>query len=71
MNKYKEIIEICWSVDDVLQQCNWLTREQALEVLHELEYRHNPCIGINWDTINTVAEILYPQTQQSDNEEWS
>ena len=40
-------IAIVWSVEDVMQECDWLTREQALEVLHNLKHNHDACIGIN------------------------
>ena len=59
-----EIIAIYWSVDDVLQECNWLTREQAINVLHKLERKHDACLGINWTVINTVAQIMYPETEE-------
>ena len=45
-------ISIVWSVDDVKEQCNWLTDEQARDVLHNLKHKHDACIGINWDVIN-------------------
>ncbi len=54
-------IAIIWSVDDVLQECDWLTREEALDVLHSLEHNHDSCIGINWEVINAVADMRYPE----------
>jgi hypothetical protein len=52
-------ISIVWSVDDVKEQCKWLTDEQAKDVLHNLKHKHDPCIGINWDVINITADILF------------
>ena len=58
MTKIDEI-SIVWSVDDVKEQCNWLTDEQARDVLHNLKHKHDACIGINWDVINVKANILF------------
>ena len=52
-------ISIVWSVDDVKEECKWLTDEQARDVLHNLKHKHDPCIGINWDVINITADILF------------
>ena len=52
-------ISIVWSVDDVKEQCKWLTDEQARDVLHNLKHKHDACIGINWDVINVKANILF------------
>lgn len=54
-------IAIIWCVDDVLEECKWLNREQAREVLHYLDNKHDATIGINWDTISHWAEWLYPE----------
>lgn len=54
-------IAIVWSVEDVMQECDWLTREQALEVLYALEHKHDATIGINWDTIYYTGVWMYPQ----------
>lgn len=59
----KEIIKeikIVWSIEDVLSRRSDLTEEQASKVLVELENSHNAEIGINWEVIDTTAEILYP-----------
>jgi hypothetical protein len=52
-------ISIVWSVDDVKQQCNWLTDDQARDVLHNLKHKHDGEIGINWDVITITADILF------------
>ena len=38
-------IAIIWSAEDVKQECEWLTDEQALDVLQAIEHRHDACIG--------------------------
>ena len=57
-------IAIVWSVEDVMMECDWLTREQALEVLHNLEHKHDATIGINWEVIYYNAEWMYPKENE-------
>ena len=52
-------ISIVWSVDDVKEQCKWLTDDQARDVLHNLKHKHDGEIGINWDVITITADILF------------
>jgi len=54
-------IEIVWSVEDVLNTCEWLTTKQALNVLHNLKENHDANIGINWNVIYYTAQSLYPE----------
>lgn len=61
-------IAIVWSVDDVLQECDWLTREQALEVLHNLDHKHDANIGINWEVIYYTAEWMHPKEEENVND---
>lgn len=37
-----------------------LSNYQASIVLQHLKENHDANIGINWETIETVAEVLYP-----------
>ena len=59
-------IAIVWSADDVRQECNWLTDDQACDVLNALEHRHDACIGINWEVIHHTASYLYPEKETDD-----
>tara|TARA_Y100001937_G_scaffold44448_1_gene62557 strand:- start:239 stop:454 length:216 start_codon:yes stop_codon:yes gene_type:complete len=54
-------IAFIWTVDDVLQECNWLTKEEALHVLYSIYYNHKRSIGINSEVIRSVAELAYPK----------
>jgi hypothetical protein len=56
-------IAIVWSAEDVKQECEWLTDEQALDVLYAIEHRHDACIGINWEVIYYTAEQMYPKKE--------
>ena len=55
-------IYITWNIEDVLQQRPDLSEEQARSVLTHLKEGHDPCHGINWETIDCVALELYPPT---------
>jgi len=58
-------IAIIWSVEDVMQECDWLTREQALDVLHHIDHKHDATIGINWEVIYYNAEWMYPKSEEN------
>ena len=53
-------ISVGWSTEDVLDQCDWLTKEQAREVLQTCKHKHDCTIGITWDVIDTVACDMFP-----------
>ena len=53
-------IAIVWSVADVLDISPDLTHDQALDVLHRVDRKHDATIGINWDVIDCHASMLYP-----------
>ena len=61
-------ITIIWSVADVLEQCPWLTNEQAFEVLHNLYRKHDCTIGINWDVIDVTADIMFGDKRNDNNQ---
>ena len=52
-------ISIVWSTEDVLSVRPDLTKEQAREVLYELDHSHDASIGISWDVIFVVAENMH------------
>ena len=54
-------IAIIWSVEDVMQECDWLTEDQALDVLHHIDHKNDATIGINWEVIYYNAEWMYPK----------
>ena len=59
MNREQEndTISIEWSIQDVYYQAEndevEITREQALNVIHDLKKHHDATIGICWDTISS------------------
>ena len=52
-------IAIVWSVEDVLEIRPDLSREQAAEVLEQVSQDHDAGIGINWQTLEYVADELF------------
>ena len=59
-------IAIIWSVEDVMQECDWLTKDQALKVLHSIDHNHDATIGINWEVIYDNAEWMYPKPEENE-----
>ena len=55
-----EIIFSEWSYKDVLikaeEMSTTLTKEQAMEILSNVEHKHNASLGINWDVIQAHIE---------------
>jgi hypothetical protein len=62
-------IALGWSVEDVLEVRPDLTNEQAWEVLQQVERRHDASIGINWDTLEWVADDLFGDAPDTATEE--
>tara|TARA_R100000664_G_C2732073_1_gene122397 strand:+ start:460 stop:795 length:336 start_codon:yes stop_codon:yes gene_type:complete len=56
----EDSISVGWSTEDVLDQCDWLTKEQAREVLQMCKHKHDCTIGITWDVIDTLACDMFP-----------
>lgn len=51
---------IVWQIDDVLSIRPDLTEEQAGEVLGRVEDCHDASIGVSWDTLEIVADEMFP-----------
>lgn len=52
-------IALIWSTDDVLCVRGDLTVDQAWKVLQEVERRHDPENGVNYDTVSCIADELF------------
>lgn len=55
-----EEIAITWHIEDVQGVRSDLTDQQASDVLIHLKKNHDATVGINWDTLEIVADILFP-----------
>jgi len=62
-------IAVIWSVEDVMMECDWLTKDQALEVLHDIDHNHDATIGINWEVIHHNVEWRYPNPKYAENDD--
>lgn len=54
-------IAVIWSIEDVQQGRPDLTDDQAWEVLEQVEDIHDAEWGINWTTLETVADDMFPK----------
>jgi hypothetical protein len=50
-----------WNVEDVLSDRPDLSREQALEVLDQIDDDLGCSVGITWDVLKDTAERLFPK----------
>jgi len=53
-------IQITWDISDVKSERPDLNDEQAMEVLKRVRDKHDADIGVNWATISTWADMLFP-----------
>ena len=62
---------MCWHIDDVLQERPDLTPQQASEVLYKLcdPAEHDACIGVNWDSINIMCDMLFGDAPEDEDTE--
>lgn len=50
---------IVWSVEDVLEVRPDLAVEQAIQVLRLVDKHHDASIGVNWETLESLASDLF------------
>jgi hypothetical protein len=58
-------IAIIWDIDDVKSIAKGITDEQAMTVLREVGWNHDSEYGVNWDTIVSWVNELYPEIETS------
>lgn len=59
-------ISITWCTEDVLAIRPDLTDYEASDVLDHLKKEHDAMVGINWEVIDTVADMLFPKPDTAD-----
>ncbi len=52
-------ISITWDIDDILSVRPHLSPHQASQVLDFLEENHDASVGINWEVIEVVSDMLF------------
>jgi len=54
-------IQITWHIEDVIYRGKErginLTEEEAADILHYMDRKHDANIGINWDVIDVVTDF--------------
>jgi len=61
-------IAITWSIEDVQFVRPDLTDDQAWQVLQQVNRHHDAELGVNWQTLECIAEDLFgdaPETDQA------
>jgi hypothetical protein len=53
-----------WSIEDVQGERPHLSDEQAREVLAMIDRSHDANIGINWDFIQDIADMLFDEPEE-------
>lgn len=59
-------IAVIWCIEDVKEVRPDLSDDQCWDVLQNLNRSHDATIGINWDVIDCVADILFPDASAED-----
>lgn len=59
-------IALVWSTEDVQEIRPDLTEEQAWEVLHQVERKHDATLGVSWLTLEFTAEDLFGDAPETD-----
>jgi hypothetical protein len=63
-------IAIIWDIDDVQSLRPDLDDNEAMQVLSAVDDKHDANIGINWDVIQFWADELYPQDEETEEENY-
>ena len=63
--KHRQIAAV-WAIEDVKGIRPHLTDDQAWEVLERVGDKHDAEWGITWTTLGTVADDLFPESDDSD-----
>ncbi len=62
----KHTVMFTWTIEDVQGIREDLNNEQAFQVLEQCENNHDADIGMNWDTIEIVADEMFPIKSEGD-----
>ncbi len=57
-------IAILWHTDDVNEMRPDLTAKQCMEVLEFYEKKHDASMGMNWETVESVARDLFSEPEE-------
>ena len=54
-----------WHAIDVLNDRDWMTEENAIDVLEHIARNHDCEVGINWEVIDLWCDELYPEPEET------
>lgn len=55
-----------WHIDDVKSTNEWLTDDQARQII-ELMYRHHDAsVGVNWEFIDTLVSETFEEPEENE-----
>ena len=60
MTEFADHINITWSIEDVAELREDLTRQQCSIVLQYARDNHDANFGITWNRLNEICDKLYP-----------
>lgn len=60
----KNSIVILWHIDDVKSIRPELDDDQCMEVLNMVARKHDPVLGVSWDTLEFWANYLFPDEEE-------
>ena len=52
-------IAIIWRIEDVMEVRPDLNEDQCWQVLQNVDRHHDATIGVNWDVLDCVANMLF------------
>jgi hypothetical protein len=56
-------VAIIWCIDDVKSVRPDLTDDQCLDVLGRADSKHDATLGVTWETLECIADYLFPQEE--------
>lgn len=62
-------IAVFWGIEDVKEVAPHLSDNQCREVLAMADRRHDAEVGINWITLETIADMLFDQPDENEDED--
>tara|TARA_R100000781_G_scaffold97549_3_gene61382 strand:+ start:327 stop:593 length:267 start_codon:yes stop_codon:yes gene_type:complete len=58
-------IAIVWCIDDVKSIRPDLLADECMHVLKYAERKHDPELGLSWETLECIAEQRYPKRRKA------
>jgi len=67
----KEKINIVWHWQDIYEKGKGkITKEEAMEILEQIDNTHDACLGVNWDIIENYIENYLQEKEKEKTKEF-